>query len=78
MNGADEAADASLSRETEQRLEVITSRFLDRFDDTQIEQIRARVERSLRLGRSLRATTLANGDGPDLVIAALPLTTTRE
>ena len=78
MNTSDDSADALLSRETEQRLALVTSRFADRFDVAQIEQIRTRIERSIKLGRSLRATTLGNGDGPDLAVTALPPTSDAE
>ena len=78
MNATDEAADASLSREAEQRLGLITSRYPDRFDQAQTEHIRTRLERSIRLGRSLRTTTLANHDGPELITATLPPGTTAE
>lgn len=72
MSVTDLSKDASLDTETQQRLALITSRFPDRFDDALLAQIRSRTERSIKLGQSLRATTLANGVGPDLVVTAPP------
>ena len=40
--------------EVERRLATITNRFPDRFSPAQIEEIRARVERSIALGNTLR------------------------
>jgi hypothetical protein len=74
MNTPDEAEDASLSMETEQRQALITSRFPGRFSEEQNEEIRSRIQRSIRLGQSLRTTTLANGEGPDLNVTVLPPT----
>ena len=72
MADADRAPDDSLSRESEGRLAEITNRYPDRFSPHQIDEIRDRIERSIKLGRSLRKVELSNGDGPDLVVTALP------
>ena len=72
MSTNDLASDAFRSAETERRLALLTSRFPDRFSEAQIGEIRARIERSINLGRSLRAVELGNGDGSDLVVTALP------
>ena len=72
MTEPDAGPDESLERETERRLALLTARYPERFDGAQIEQIRKRVERSVRLGRSLRTVALANGDSPELIVTTLP------
>jgi hypothetical protein len=72
MADSDGTPDDSLTRETDERLAQIHSRFPNRFDEAQIGEIRARIVRSINLGRSLRKAELSNGEGPDLVVTALP------
>jgi hypothetical protein len=66
-----ETPEDSLASETEQRLALILARFPGRFEAAQIEQIRKRVDRSIRLGQSVRRVELSNGNGPDLIVATL-------
>ena len=72
MSTTDPEPDPTLAAETERRLGQLTSRFPDRFSEHQIGEVRARIERSVNLGRLLRAAELGNGDGPDLIVTALP------
>jgi hypothetical protein len=72
MSATDSAPDEFLLAETERRLAQISARFADHFSEGQIGEIRARIERSINLGRSLRAAELSNGDGPDLIVTAMP------
>jgi hypothetical protein len=72
MSTTDPEPDSTLAAETERRLGLITSRFPNRFSEAQIGEVRARIERSVNLGRSLRAAELGSGDGPDLILTALP------
>ena len=72
MSDSPTVPDTFTEREIERRLEQLTSRFPDRFSGHQIGEIRGRIERSVNLGRSLRKVELTNGDGPDLVVTALP------
>lgn len=51
------------SAEVERRLAAITNQFPDRFSPAQIEEIRARVERSVALGTTLRGIHLPNATG---------------
>lgn len=78
METSGAAPDESLARETEQRLALIASRFPNRFDEAQLGQIRERIKRTIKLGRSLRKATLSNGDGPDLMVTAFPQRAGRE
>lgn len=52
------------SNEVERRLAEILRRYPGRFDDEHIGRIRKRIDRSINLGRSLRAYPLGNSDGP--------------
>jgi hypothetical protein len=72
MSTTDQAPDPTLEAESKRRLGELTSRFPDRFSEEQIGEIRGRIERSVNLGRSLRQAELGNGDGPDLIVTALP------
>ena len=58
----EELADNAI--EVERRLTEILRRYPGRFDDEHIGRIRKRIDRSITLGRSLRAFPLGNADGP--------------
>jgi hypothetical protein len=51
---------------------VIQRRFGARFDDAQLEAIRADLEDNVRAGRLLRGVALKNSDEPAVVFRALP------
>jgi hypothetical protein len=72
MPNSDAISTESTEQEMERRMALLTSRFPERFSEAQIGEIRARIERSVTLGRSLRAVELGNGVGPELVVTALP------
>ena len=58
--------------ESQRRLDAITQRFPDRFSDEQIEQIRARVTRSIALGQTLASHRLPNGIDPHFYPRPIP------
>lgn len=72
LSGPDAGPDETLTCEMERRLALITARYPDRFDETQIGQIRKQVERTIRLSRTLHTVKLANGDSPELIVTTLP------
>lgn len=51
------------------RLSEITSRFGDSLSESQIAQIKSRIERTLKLSAAMRTTPLGNGDEPEIVFA---------
>jgi hypothetical protein len=58
--------------EGSRRLAAVLTRFPDRFDSAQVEEIRRRIDRSVALAGRLSKVDLPNGVGPEFDPRSMP------